>query len=364
MRISCCISSLSGGGAERLMSGLADRLARRHDVALVTLSGAGRDDYPVSACITRYPLDLQQESRSVVAALNNNHVRIQHIAESFQDFEPDVVLSFGDQMNITSLLAARRLKIPVVITEVTDPRHHRLPRVWHWLRRRYYPRAAAAIAVSAAAAAAVQRLCGLEVHVIRPAVERPAELNLAAFQVGQRKRIAVVGRISGEKRFDLLIRAFTSIAEKHPEWDLEIAGSGPQADALSELIEELAMPSRIRLLGRIESVWPFFATAEAYALTSLYEGTPVALLEAMAMGLACVAIDCDSGAGEILTHETDGILAPDDEHAFAKALDRVLGDEALRRRLGAAAAEKAKEFSWTPCVASFERVLQTAAGVE
>lgn len=361
MRISCSISSLSGGGAERLMSGLADRLARRHDVALVTLAGAGRDDYPVAACVARYALDLQEESRGVIAALNNNHARVQRIAEAFHDFEPDVILSFGDQMNVTSLLAARRLKIPVVITEVTDPRHHRLPKIWHWLRRRYYPRAAAAVAVSAAAAAVVEKLCGFDVHVIRPAVEPPGELDLAAFKVGQRKRIAVVARISREKRFDLLIRAFTSIAEKHPDWDLEIAGSGPQADALAELIEELEMQPRIRLLGRIESVWPFFATADAYALTSLYEGTPVALLEAMAMGLACIAIDCDSGAGEILTAGEDGILTADDEHAFATALDRLLGDDALRHRLGAAAAEKAKRFTWAPCVASFERVLQAAA---
>lgn len=129
------------------------------------------------------------------------------------------------------------------------------------------------------------------------------------------------------------------------------------------MASELGVAERVQFAGFLENPYPLLASATAFALPSRYEGFPNALLEAMALGLPCVASRCPTGPEEIVTDGADGLLVPIEDHvALAEALGRLLSDEALRARLGVAAAKRARDFDAPVVVRRFEALLDEVAG--
>lgn len=158
--------------------------------------------------------------------------------------------------------------------------------------------------------------------------------------------VIAVGRLVKQKGFDYLIKAFASIADERPEWELKVFGTGPSEEKLRERIEEAGLTGRFKLMGRTETIHDEMAAASIYALSSRIEGLPMAMIEAMGHALPVVAFDCPTGPADVLTHDVDGVLVPPrDPEALGVALSRLMGDIDTRRRLGAAAARTAQSYS-------------------
>jgi glycosyltransferase involved in cell wall biosynthesis len=156
--------------------------------------------------------------------------------------------------------------------------------------------------------------------------------------------VVTVGRLTGPKGFDLAIRAFEQVVREHPEWSLRIYGSGPQSQRLRRMVLERELYNNVLLMGRTERVGDELAKASIFLLSSRSEGLPMVIIEAMSKGLAVVSTDC-GGPGEIIDHGHDGLLVPNgDVDALAGALLQVIRDEDERRRLGAAALQKARRY--------------------
>ena len=154
---------------------------------------------------------------------------------------------------------------------------------------------------------------------------------------GAHKLIAA-GRLTRQKGFDLLLAAFAAVAAKHPDWTLDIFGKGPQRERLEQSVVDLGLGGQVRINAPTDRLGERMRNASVFVLSSRFEGFPLVLLEAMAAGLAVVSFDCPTGPGEILTDGTSGLLVPaEDVPALAAALDRIMVDESLRRRLAAAA---------------------------
>ena len=153
-----------------------------------------------------------------------------------------------------------------------------------------------------------------------------------------RTRLIAAGRLAPQKGFDLLLEAFVAVADRHPDWTLDIFGKGPLREPLEQQVIDLGLGGRARLNGPTDRLGERMRDASVFVLSSRYEGFPIVLLEALAAGLAVVSFDCPTGPSDILTDGTDGLLVPpEDVPALAAALDRVMADESLRRRLAAAA---------------------------
>lgn len=367
LRITCIIHSLSGGGAERLMAGLASRLAARHEVTLLTLDDPATDLYPVDPKVARVGLALMAESPSLWTAVRSNLRRISRLREAVRTSRPDVVLSFCDKTNALTLAACRPLGVPVVVSEHTDPRHQRIGIIWSVLRRLNYPRAAGSIALTADAADCVAGWTGSRPAIIPPAVDPPTSKSLMP-QTDESRRAwrnglqwLAVGRLSPEKAFERAIEAFANLAPSFPQWSLAIAGDGPQRDQLQRLIDRRGIGGRVQLLGWVEDIQSLLSASDAFVLTSHYEGFPVSLLEAMAAGLPCVAVNCESGPAEIIDHQQNGWLVPqDDPHTLELAMQQLMQSPELRRRLGSKARQVVDDFGWDAMVAAHERVLEDA----
>jgi glycosyltransferase involved in cell wall biosynthesis len=161
----------------------------------------------------------------------------------------------------------------------------------------------------------------------------------------RRQAVVAAGRMRPQKGFDLLISAFALVTTDHPDWVLEVYGRGPEAQKLSEQVERMGLSHVVRLPGATDHLSEIMAGAAVFALSSRYEGLPMVLLEAMDKQMAVVAYDCPTGPRELVSDRVDGVLvAPEDVHALAAALREVMGDVAMRARLGAAAGLKAARY--------------------
>jgi glycosyltransferase involved in cell wall biosynthesis len=154
-----------------------------------------------------------------------------------------------------------------------------------------------------------------------------------------RVTIGAVGRLSQEKGFDLLIRAVDRLLAAGRDVQLLIAGAGREREALERLIGELRRGDRVRLVGFLPETRPFYEALDLYALSSLREGLPNVLLEAMALGVPVVATRI-AGVPRLVTDGENGLLVgPGSADELAPALDRLAGDAVLRSKLAAAGRE-------------------------
>lgn len=347
------------------MAGLASRLSERnHHVTLITLDDASHDKHAVSDAVRRVPLDVMRPSGSPFRAMLNNLHRRKRLQKALRATEPDVILSFCDRTNVLTLMASASLGIPVVVAERSDPRFHPIGRGWNWLRRRYYPRAASVVALTAASAEAMRDWHPKPAAVIPSAVDtsRSPIKPAPADETGRRKIVLGVGRLAWEKGFDRLIAAFASVALRHPDWKLRIVGEGPMRDNLQRQMSESGLEQRADLLGWQCDIDACYRSADLFVLSSRYEGFPSALLEAMATGLPCLAVDCESGPREIIRSGVDGVLVPEEPAtALSDELDLLMNDRERRMQLGRAASQTVQRFSWNAMVDAYEELLEEAA---
>jgi GalNAc-alpha-(1->4)-GalNAc-alpha-(1->3)-diNAcBac-PP-undecaprenol alpha-1,4-N-acetyl-D-galactosaminyltransferase len=153
-----------------------------------------------------------------------------------------------------------------------------------------------------------------------------------------------VGRLVEQKGLDVLLTAWAKVAEALPDWRLALVGDGPLAKELKALARALKVENSVDWLGNISDPYPLLRGAKFFAMTSRFEGTPNALLEAMTCGLPAVISDASPGPCELIGTDENpaGLIVPvEDAGATAAAILRLAHDETLRRRLGVAARERA-----------------------
>ena len=185
-----------------------------------------------------------------------------------------------------------------------------------------------------------ERAAGLEAGVGRPDQYRviPNGVALEEFALPRepvRGRILMVGRLAQQKRPDLALHALAAVRGRIPEAELWVAGDGPLRPQAERLAGELGVAGAVRFLGHREDVPELLASAECVLLTSDYEGSPLAVVEAMAAGVAVASTDA-GGAGELVQPGRTGALAPKgDAGALAAALEDVLASPQRAAELGA-----------------------------
>ncbi len=358
--IALVVHALHGGGAERVAATMANQWAASGDrVTVITLDTVESDVYHVDSRAERIGLGLMETSRNTWAAIWNNRRRVRALRSAIGSASPDCVVSVTDQMNLVTLLACRGLSVPVVIAEHSDPRHQHLGTIRERLRRRMYPQAAAIVVLTQAVADYLRGVVGARPIYVIPNGIAPPSAHVLSLRTAEEPLIVAMGRLSEEKGFDTLIDAFAALASEHTRWRLKIAGEGPQRTALQQRIEQHAMGARIELVGWVDDPAVFLADAAIFVLSSRYEGFPVSLLEAMALGLAVVSFDCDSGPREIIRHEQDGLLVePGAERLLTEAMSRLIREASLRQRLGDAACAVVERFSPERFVERWDDVLR------
>lgn len=163
---------------------------------------------------------------------------------------------------------------------------------------------------------------------------------------GDARTVTYLGRLSHEKGPRFLVEAWGLIANRHPDWRLRIVGSGPEEKAVRAQVAALpAGGDRVEFVPPVTDAEKELRRSTVLALPSLTEGLPLALAEAMALGLPCVATDCSAGVRLLTEDGRAGRIVPRaDAAALADALDQLMSDAGLRTSLGGRARTAVSRF--------------------
>lgn len=367
MRLLIFINSMVGGGAERVSANLANYWAvKGWEITIVTLSQQSLDFYELHPAVKRIALNLSGESANVLAGLWQNMRRVIALRRVLRQIQPDIALGIMTPANILLALATLGSSCTGTIgAEHTHPPLWPLGYLWETLRSHTYGLLNAVTALSSEGKNWIKRNTNAQwVSVIPNAVTWPLpgqepRISPSALHQSERQLLLAVGRLDALKGFDLLIKAFSNLTDKHPGWDLVILGEGSFRTTLEGQVRESDLEHRIFLHGQAGNIAEWYESADLYVLSSRVEGFPMTLVEAMAHGLAAVSFDCDTGPRDIIRHELDGLLVPPGNVAeLTAALDRLMSDTLVRHRFAEQAVEVRKRFSMERIAGMYEKLFE------
>lgn len=353
-RIVATIGTMGAGGAERVLSLLANGWAARGDrVTLITLDDAP-SFYALHESVERLGLGMTGASRGPLRRVYAVARRASALRAAVAKARPDVCLTFIDRHNVLVLVATRGLGVPVVVSERIHPGHLDPPG-WSMMRQLAYRSADAIVAQTERTAGVLRSWGGPPVHVIANPVQDPGPVEGG----GGARRFLAAGRLVHQKGFDLLLEAFARLVA--PGWSLHIHGDGPDRRALEVRARRLGIAERVVFHGATSALAQSMAQADVFVLSSRFEGFPNVLCEAMALGLPCVATRCPTGPEELVQDGVDGLLVPtEDARALSEAMARLAGDAALARRLGQAARGIRERLALPVVLARWDAVFDAA----
>ncbi|MFE9444101.1 glycosyltransferase family 4 protein [Streptomyces sp. NPDC006602] len=360
MKISFLINNIYGiGGTNRTVINLAEALSVRHEVEIVSVfRRATATKFEISPRITvRALVDLRPGSADRDAAGSDEPSEVVPRQEEFyaqysrftdgriiRDLEKttaDVVVGTRPSLNLFVAAHTRDGALRVAQEHMT---HLAIPPAVRAEMARVYPRLDAITTVTEADARSFMEntpIPGIPVVGIPNSVPEPA----VAPSDCTRRVVVSAGRMHQIKRYDLLIRAFSALAEEFPDWQLRIYGDGGEAGKLRTLVTELGLTGRALFMGGFSPIESEWAKGSIAAVTSSAESFGMTLVEAMRCGLPVVSTDCPVGPREILRDGEDGFLVPNGEvEGIAWGLRRLMADEPLRRTMGAAALRNAARY--------------------
>lgn len=274
--------------------------------------------------------------------------------------EVDVVVSVLGTTNIMTVSASAGLPHRTVISERNDPSKQRLDPPWDDLRPLLYRGADAISANSRGALDAMQAYCPAGKLYVAP---NPLVLPTAPAGVRRSDAVLFLARLVEQKAPDVVVEAFARFHHDIPDWTLHLAGDGPLAEALKARVQALGLAGSVTFHGLVADPAPLLARCRILVLPSRFEGTPNALLEAMAHRMACIVSDASPGPLRLIEDGVNGLVVETGSaSALAAALARLARDEPLRRKLGEAAFDRVREFGLARVGPAWDRMLFPARG--
>ena len=329
MKIAFIIYSLEAGGAERVVSILANFFSKKHDVEIFVFSEAPVF-YKLSSKVKIKVIQYKKAKKFPLKRLRDSYSRISALKKLLIERNSHVIISFTSVMNIYSIIANIFLNRKLIISERVDPKAHKLSLKIEILRNLLYNLADKLVVQNNAQYNYfIKKVKKNKLVIINNPIQKIEPIS----SVDDKVHIVNIGRLVEQKNHFALIDAFINA---NLMCNLYILGDGPMKSNLEEYIIKNNMQNRIHLVGLQKDVYKYLKSDWIFASTSNYEGYPNALIEAMNAGLACVHYDCPSGIGEILDNEVNGYLIPMNQNKiFSSKLKELFINKAKRTLLGA-----------------------------
>ena len=364
--LACRSINKMAGGVERQIIYLVNELSRRkHSVALFTSDQEhAKAFYPIVSPICWYKLGMGNPIQKASWFLRLK--RIKKIRRIMREFRPQVLVAFQPGTFIGLRFYTLGLNIPMIASIRNAPslfdfttEGKKKNRIYQLLRMAdkitvQFPRYADALPL----------FLRSRTRVVPNAIEPAKNYAFSDKPYQNQWTLLAVGRLSFQKNYHLLIRAFARLAEQFSNWTLAIAGEGAEYERLRGLIVELGMGDRVQLLGNVEDVEALYVRAHIFCQPSLWEGFPNALSEALAHGLPAVGFAQCSGVNELIAHQKNGILAENGRSeqenvaSLASSLAGLMESPDLRKSMGKRAVESMQPYRPERCFDTWEKILR------
>lgn len=356
-RICFVITSLYGGGAERVVLNIIKTLGKeRFLTELVTMESVNHykgEAVAADSCISfnkKGPFDYFRLALKLRS----------HVART----KPDIVISFLDYANIISLMAVmifgRGKKFKWITAVRNNPfkihRYSKLGKLQQLLLRAAYRKSDHVNTNSVQVAEQLTQQWGIPSGCVST-IQNPVALAKIRRASEERIRhpffdnpelqvLISVGRLTAQKRFDRLIRVFHGVHRVKPHTRLIIVGQGELQNDLENMISDLSLNQSVSLVGFQQNPYAWIRRAHLFVLSSDYEGLPNVVLEAMACGVPVVSTDCPFGPNEIIKDGENGLLVSlENDLEFERTVVQLLGNEKVRQDLARSASVYIEQHS-------------------
>ncbi len=326
------IGSLAKGGAERVITNLAEFYCQNGYKVYMVTKMLEENEYSISQEITRIIADITPDEETNSRA-KNLYLRIHKLRKIWKDIKPNAIVSFIGKNNLMSIASSRGMRIPVYVSVRSAPQREIGMGLSKYLTFFLFSMAKGIILQTTEAKNFFPSFLHKKIMIL------PNSVNpkfIKPLYQGEREPVIVsVGRLDDNKNQQILIEAFDILKDEFPDWRLEFYGDGENYNKLSEMIDAKNLTQRIKLMGSRPDIDIQIQKASIFVLTSKVEGMPNALIEAMALGLAVISTDCPCGGpADLIQNKVNGILVPvDDLDALCSSLREVLSNESYRKEL-------------------------------
>ena len=332
MRIDFIISSLQGGGAERVLSLMTSSLAKNpnYDITVLTLY-PGKEAYDIHPQINK--VEFRKNRFIPVFTISSFFNLIRHYKK--RSNRPDLIVSFSTNTNLLTIVIAKIFSIKIIAQEhISHLRAgERTSNKIKFTRKFIYP---FADVVTVLTSFDIEYYKKLRVNVMvmpNPCTFKAINKNTHF----RNKTILAVGSLDRyhHKGFDNLIKLMAPILKNNPDWRLKIAGSGNEGHKyLSQLAHTYNISDKVIFLGFVKNISELMNESSVFVLSSRFEGLPMVLLEAMSQGMACIAFNCITGPSDIIINNKNGLLIENQNLSeMQKGVLNLIENQELRKRL-------------------------------
>lgn len=322
-RVLFVCNSVSIGGAERVVSILADELIKK-DYEIYLLGFIKTEDSYLADSRIKVII-AEKGDKAILAKI----IRIKAIRKVIRKYNITTVIAFSHYNAMYSVVATRGLKVNVIGSERNDPAQIDNRKILNWLRLKLYRKLDTLVCqTNDAKAYFPEEIQQKSVVILNPITE-----SLPAPYQGERKsRVVSFSRLEPQKNIPMLLDAFKVFQASHPDYVLDIYGVGSMRD---ELIEKTKDNPTIHIQPYTPNVHNAILDASMFALCSDYEGLSNAMIEAMGCGIPTIVTDCPcGGARMVIQNGENGILVPvRNIKAMVDAMCRVADDKKFAEKL-------------------------------
>ena len=334
------VNVINGGGAARVMVNLSSQFADKgYEVVFVTSYKAERE-YLLNSKIKRIVLEENpQQSR-----IRRNASRIIKLRRICKQEKADFLISFMGEPNFRAVVATIGLPIKTIISVRNDPKIEYGGPLMRFVGKHILPYADGCVFQTVDA----QKWFPIKLQEKSAIIYNAVKPEFYQISRSPKKGLVVTcGRLEKQKNQKILIYAIHRLKSKYPFLKLKIYGEGSQKAELTKLISDLNLQKTVILEGQTDKVGDALKNADIFVLTSDFEGMPNALMEALAVGVPCIATDCPCGGAKMLIEDGhNGLLIPvNDVEALVKAFETMLNNDELKSKISDNSRKAAKNYT-------------------
>lgn len=356
-KIAFVIPGLESGGAERVVTTLANELCHTYEIIIITLWNVESFYYLDSNIKHIKCADKPLISKNTFQALRNNFFLLRRLKTIFKDNEIDLTIGFTTTANILATIASRSRKIPCIISERSNPHIYLLNKLWNYLRKVTYNKADMLVVQTAQNLSYFTKFTSIDKLIVLPNPLSRDLVNKKNKATLRENIILSVGRLDKNKSQDLLIKAFSNV--KKNGWRLVFIGDGVEKNNYINLTKRLGLEPLVTFVGNSTEVYDYYNSSKIFAFTSQSEGFPNVLIEAMYFELPCISTNCPSGPSEIINDNSNGFLIPvNDQISLEKKLNLLMASEELRKNIGKNAFLSVEKYQTENVVEKWNKLIQ------